>query len=373
MDFSLSEEQQAAADLAARIFDDQLTSERFRAVDAEPDRFDRAVWSALAHAGLLGLSLPAAYGGAGLGFLETALVLEQAGRAAAPVPLLATVVLGALPVARFGSPTQQAAVLPAVIAGELILTAALIEPGGEPSRPLTTARREGDAWRLDGAKTCVPAAPLAGRILVPADIGGGEVGVFVVDPATAGVTLTRLITTTRDPEGRLELDAVAVGADTLLGTPADGAAIVEWIVTHATAALCSEMAGLCRRVVTLTAEYTRGREQFDRPIATFQAVGQRAADAFVDAQAIELTARQAAWRLSEGLEADDEVAIAKFWAAEAGQRVVHAAQHLHGGMGVDRDYPLHRYFLRAKQLELSLGGATPQLLRLGASIARQSA
>ena len=121
----------------------------------------------------------------------------------------------------------------------------------------------------------------------------------------------------------------------------------------------------------MTAEYTKTREQFDRPIATFQAVGQRAADAYIDTEAIRLTAWQAIWRLSEGLPATAEVAVAKFWAAEGGQRVVHAAQHLHGGMGVDRDYPLHRYFLWAKQLELTLGGATPQLLKLGAILAAE--
>ncbi|MEL7210068.1 MAG: acyl-CoA dehydrogenase family protein, partial [Actinomycetota bacterium] len=125
------------------------------------------------------------------------------------------------------------------------------------------------------------------------------------------------------------------------------------------------------QAVHLTAEYTKTREQFDRPIATFQAVGQRAADAFIDTEAIRLTTWQAVWRLSEGLPAGEQVSVAKFWAAEGGQRVVHAAQHLHGGMGVDRDYPLHRYFLWAKQLELTLGGATRSLLDLGSSIAAE--
>jgi alkylation response protein AidB-like acyl-CoA dehydrogenase len=119
----------------------------------------------------------------------------------------------------------------------------------------------------------------------------------------------------------------------------------------------------------LTAEYTKTRRQFDRPIATFQAVAHRAADAYIDTEAISLTAWQAAWRLDEGLLATAEIAIAKFWAAEAGQRVVHTAQHLHGGIGVDKDYPLHRLFLLAKQLELTLGGATAQLLLIGRMMA----
>jgi alkylation response protein AidB-like acyl-CoA dehydrogenase len=147
--------------------------------------------------------------------------------------------------------------------------------------------------------------------------------------------------------------------------------VVAWLVEHATVAACAVMAGLAAEAVRITGEYTTGREQFGRPIATFQAVGQRAADAYVDAQAIRLTMLQAAWRLGAGARADREVAIAKYWAAAGGQRVVHAASHLHGGIGVDRDYPLHRYFLLAKQLELFLGGASRQLVALGAILASE--
>ena len=124
----------------------------------------------------------------------------------------------------------------------------------------------------------------------------------------------------------------------------------------------------------MTAEYTKTREQFDRPIATFQAVGQRAADAYIDTEAIAAHgAGRRSWRLVRGPAGGDEVAIAKFWAAEGGQRVVHAAQHLHGGIGVDRDYPLHRYFLWAKQLELTLGGATRSCLTIGRHLAAEPA
>ena len=169
----------------------------------------------------------------------------------------------------------------------------------------------------------------------------------------------------------LTLAATPVGADALLGSLEEGAAIVDWLVQRSTAAIALAQAGAVESAMALVAEYTKTREQFGKPIATFQAVGQRAADAYVDTEAIRLTAWQAAWRLDEGLPADKEVAIAKFWAADGGQRVVHAAVHLHGGVGVDRDYPLHRYFLMTKHLELTLGGATEQLLRLGATLAAE--
>ena len=160
-------------------------------------------------------------------------------------------------------------------------------------------------------------------------------------------------------QASMDGNGVQVAASDVLGGPDSGAEIVDWMVERATAALCSIATGVCEQALKMTAEYTKTREQFDRPIATFQAVGQRAADAYIDTEAIRLTALQAAWRLEEGLPAAGEVAVAKFWAADGGQRVVHAAQHLHGGIGVDRDYPLHRYFLWAKELELTLGGAEP--------------
>jgi alkylation response protein AidB-like acyl-CoA dehydrogenase len=144
---------------------------------------------------------------------------------------------------------------------------------------------------------------------------------------------------------------------------------VAWLVEQAQAAMCVMASGACAAALELTANYTKSREQFGRPIASFQAVSQRAADAYIDTEAVRLTAWQAAWRLDTGLPASEQVAIAKFWASEGAQRVVHAAHHLHGGMGVDRDYPLYRYFLLVKQLELSLGSATPSLVRLGGLLA----
>jgi alkylation response protein AidB-like acyl-CoA dehydrogenase len=370
MDFSYTEEQQAIFDLAKQILDDGTPQERLREIErADGPRFDRGLWKTLAESGLLGIAIPEEYGGGGLGFLEVAGIVEQVGRSAAPIPFLESVVLAALPIVEFGSEEQKRAWLPRVASGEAILTAALIEPEGEPARPTTTASAEGDGWKLSGTKLCVPAAQLANRMLVPAATGAGRVGVFLVDPSAAGVELTPLDTTSGQPEARVDLRGVRVGAADLLGDPQQGAEIVEWIVERATAALAALAVGVCEEALRLTAEYAKTRKQFDQPIAMFQAVGHRAADAYIDTEGIRLTALQAAWRISEGLPAARQVAVAKYWAADAGQRVVHAAQHLHGGIGVDKQYPLHRYFLYAKQLELTLGGSTQQLLRLGKLLA----
>jgi acyl-CoA dehydrogenase len=192
-----------------------------------------------------------------------------------------------------------------------------------------------------------------------------------VEASAAGVSRERQPVNTGQVEAVVTLAGTSVGPDSLLGSVEDGTSIIEWLVQRTTAAVALAQAGAAAAAMALVADYTKTREQFGKPIATFQAVGQRAADAYVDTEAIRLTAWQAAWRLAAGLPSDKEVAVAKFWAADGGQRVVHAAVHLHGGVGVDRDYPLHRYFLMTKHLELTLGGATDQLLQLGAMLAAE--
>ena len=365
MDFNLSDEQQDLRTLAAQILEGELSTERLKEVDAGPDRFDRELWRTLAAAGLLGVAVPEAHGGLGYGFLEAAVVLEQIGRTVAPVPYLATVVLGGLPIARFGTDAQQSRYLPGLAAGETVCTAALVEFGADPHAPRTTARRDGSGWVLDGVKECVPAGTVADAILVPARTDDGGILLALVAAAAPGLTRERQDTTNGDPEARCTLVGVRVDDADVLGSPADGAANLAWIVERATAAQCAVMVGVCEVALRMTAEYTKTREQFGRAIATFQAVGQRAADAYIDTEAIRLTAWQAVWRLENGLPAAEALLTAKFWAAEGGWRVMHAAHHLHGGMGVDRDYPLHRFFLMHKQLELQLGSAQPSLLRLG--------
>jgi 3-oxocholest-4-en-26-oyl-CoA dehydrogenase beta subunit len=384
MDFTYSEEQEAVRELASRIFSERATHERLKEIEtaaADDGPIDRDLWTELASAGLLGIHLNEDVGGAGLDFVAACLVIEAAGRTAAYVPVVETMMYGAETIAHFGTDTQRKAWLTGVSSGEVILTAALAElvgevilPGG--TTPTTTATAQADGtWVLNGTKACVPAAFVANAILVPATRTGVDgstsgTGVFIVDRETEGLTFTRQTTTTGRPEAIMEFAGVTVTPDQELGgEQADGAAIVTYLTEHAITALCIQEAGACATAIELTAEYTKTRVQFEKPIATFQAVGQRAADAYVDTEAIRLTAWQAASRLALGLPASAEVAVAKYWAAEGGQRVVHAAAHLHGGVGVDRDYPLHRFFLLTRQIELTLGGANESLRRLGKILA----
>ena len=364
MDFSFTEDQEAVRELTARILANRMPLERLREMRVDREHLDRRTWGEMANAGLVGIGLPEEFGGAGLGFLEIALVLEQVGRHVAPVPYYATVALGADAVAHLGTDTQRHEILPALASGDLVMTAALAEAGSPEGPSRAVARRNSGVWRLHGRRDFVPSGLDAGQILIPAQTGRGP-AVFIVDAQDPAVDIQRQDVTSEIPEARLAFD----GAIGRYLTDATGLA---WMIERATAALCAVAIGVCDEAVQLTTRYTNTREQFGRPIATFQAVGQRAADAYIDAEAVRLTAWQAIWRLAEGLPATAQVATAKFWAAEGGQRVVAAAQHLHGAIGVDREYPLHRYFLWAKWIQLHLGGASQQLRAMGRLLANDS-
>ena len=393
MDFELGEEEQAIRDLTAQVLDDMSSHERLKALAAAGDHVDCKAWAALAGTGVVGASVPEAYGGLGLGFLATAVALEEVGRRASPVPLLTTAVMGAMPMAAYGTQSQRAAWLPGIADGSTLACAALAEDGTTAAEPTTMARiatdrngptpdgdgsapgrgvlgHDGGGYVLDGTKVLVAGGLDADVALVPARLDDGGVGVFIVPTDAEGLEVRPVEVTTGRPEARFELSGVRVGPNALLGGGAsEGAEIVRFIERHANVGLCMMMAGAARAAIKLAADYTKQRHQFDRPIATFQAVSQRAGDSYIDAEAIWLTAYQAAWRLSAGLPADREIAIAKYWACEGGYRVVHAAVHVHGGVGVDRDYPLHRHFLAARHMELTLGHAEEQLAELGRQIA----
>jgi alkylation response protein AidB-like acyl-CoA dehydrogenase len=372
VDFTETESQAELAALSRKILTDRVTPQHLAAAEAGGDSFDAGLWATLASAGILAAALPEALGGAGLGLLEQCSVLTELGRTLAPVPYLASIVLGAGAITRFGSPGQQRRWAAPAGRGELILTAALSEEDGDdPAAP--SARGEpvtgdGPGWRLSGVKTTVPAAPLAALMLVPVATPDG-VMVFGVTPDDAGVTVQRQQLTSGDSAGRVVLEDVRLPGDRVLGGP--GGAAARWLVSAGTVGLCALQAGVAERALELTAEYARTRVQFGKPIGGFQAVAQRLADAYIDTEAIRLTMWQAAWRLSAGLPCGPEAATAKFWAADAGHRVAHTAVHVHGGVGIDLGYPLHRYFTAAKHNEFALGGATAQLRRIGAALAAE--
>ncbi len=374
MDFDLTPEQSAIAEAARAVLSTRCTPETLRAFERRrtapghdpASGHDTGTWEALAAAGVSAATVPESLGGAGLGLLEACLVLEEAGRTAAAVPLAPTLVAG-LVLSAFGA-GPAGDLLPGVASGQAVIAIGLAGGVGGPFAPSLRSTAVHGGWVLEGVLDNVVAGCDATAALVGAHTDEGP-RLFVVDLAASGVEREAQSTTSGRTEARVRFRDHRLDGSRLLGAERLGEQAFAAAVDAVTVACCAEMAGVVSAAVRLTGTYVNEREQFGRSLASFQAVNQRTADAVIDSQAVRLTMMQAAWRIDAGLSADREVAVAKFFAAEAGQRVVHAATHLHGGMGVDRDYPLHRYFLRAKELELSLGGAQRQLLRLGRILA----
>jgi alkylation response protein AidB-like acyl-CoA dehydrogenase len=358
MDFSFSDEQVAVRDLAEQIFGGMADVERIREVEATDDRFDRELWAQLAEAGLLGIGLPEEHGGAGLGLVETLLVLEQQGRRVAPVPYWSTIVCGALPLVEFGSEAQTMMVSD-LAAGIAVFAAAFDDVGSaDPSRPATVAVPDGDEWQLTGVKPVVAFAPVADLLVVSASLADGSTGLFLVDPEHPGVLIESVDPTNHTSAGRVELDGAAgdrLGDDSAL----------DWTLDRARVGLAALQVGITEEAVAMTASFVSEREQFGKPLSTNQGVALRAADAYIGTAAIRATCWQAAWLLSVGRDARAEVLATAWWTAEGGHQVLHATQHLHGGMGSDIDYPVHRYFTWGKQIGDTLGAPSATAAALG--------
>ncbi|HEY3469751.1 MAG TPA: acyl-CoA dehydrogenase family protein [Amycolatopsis sp.] len=340
MDFTPSE---ASADLAAltrRIAADKATHDPHGT-----GGFDAPLWTALGQAGVLDAALPSSLGGGGFGLLEQCAVLTELGRAVAAVPYLTSITMAASALAEFGTPELVDRWVLPVLRGERVLAVAL-------------SGFSASGGRLSGTSSAVPFGAFAHGFLIAAPDE-----VFLVDAAADGVSVRPQATVDHADAALVELSEVP---GVSLGD------IGDWMRLRGTVGVCAQQLGVAERALELTAAYAAERKQFDHVIGGFQAVRQRLADAYVDVEAIRLTTLQAAWRLASDLPAAEEVATAKFWAAEAGHRVAHTTVHVHGGVGIDVDHLVHRYFVAAKRLEFLLGSATPQLVALGELLADRS-
>jgi alkylation response protein AidB-like acyl-CoA dehydrogenase len=364
VDFNLSEDLQAVRDLAGQIFSDRATPQRLRTVETGESRIDEQLWAELAKAGLVGVAVPESYSGAGLGLGGLSVLLEEQGRNVAPVPLWSAIV-AALAVATHGSPEQRSRLLPGAVDGSSRLTLALEEfAASDPAQPGCTATFDGDCWRLTGKKAAVPSPFGATAVLVSAASQDGS-GLFLVRPDEAGARWQAAETTTHDRSGHVQLDGVVAES---LGAPGSG--VLEMVLQQASVALAAIQLGVAQGALNYAAGYVREREQFGRPLGTFQAVQHQLADCYIEIDALRVTLWQAAADLADDV-ADAEAAtlVAAWWAGEGGLDVVHRVQHVHGGIGVDTDYPVHRHFLWGKQVAGTLGGPSAVLARLGAVLA----
>ena len=319
MDFRLNDDQRAIADLAASLFGDTAPS-----------------WATLVEAGLPALLVPEDACGVGLGYVEMALVLIAQGRGLATMPLWRH----ALAAQALGGAVDDERLALAVQSDAIV-------------------RRDGNDWRLDGRVVAVPGVTEARRLVLPAR-SDGDVRLFAVTLDDPLVRRTHGVLTDGEGAGDVTFDGAAASP-----LDRDGA----WLQVRAASCLAALAVGVARGAIERTADYVSTRHQFDRPIGSFQAVSQRLADAFTDVEVAETLSFELAWRIDAGLDADRSADVATYWANQCSHRVAHAAMHLHGGIGADTSYPIHRVLLASRSLEVQLGGARRQIARIGARLA----
>lgn len=369
MDFSFTEDQNAIRELAHQIFSDRATDEFMLEFSRSDATYDDQLWNTLAEQGLLGICVPEEFGGTGLGFIELCSILEEQGRSVAPVPLFSSLVLGGLAIAEFANDPQKQQYLSPLAEGKIKLSAAIADLGmssAAASAQRVNAVQEGEQWLLTGAKSAIADGAVANAILVPAVDENGKSSVFIVDVSSAGVNLLPQANYSGTTKANIVLDKAPAQ---LLGKIGQGEAILQWLEQRADTALAAMQVGVCDEALKRTAAFTGERKQFGAPIGSFQAVAMRAADAFIDVEAMRSMAWQAMWRLSENLSSDLEVRAAKWWACNGSHRVVHAAQHLHGGMGSDIEFPIHRFFILSKEISFALAGGAATISKLGKQLA----
>lgn len=373
MEFSLSEDQVAIKDLAKQIIGDRSTDEFLREFAETKEAYDQQLWSLLAEAGLLGLALPSKVGGSDFALLEVCQVLEAIGQYLAPIPYMASVVLAGSSIAEFGNEEQQQRYLEPLASGQTVLTAAVAELAMvEAARPRCVASKTTNGWSISGEKFCVPYAAQASAMLLPTvEEGSGDTLVFIVDMDNDSISQEDLVTTAYEPQAHLLFDKLEVAQAQLLGNVAQGDEIMNKLQLVASTAVAAMQLGVAEEALKRTAEYTSERVQFGRAIGSFQAVALRAADGYIDIEAMRSTYWQAAWRLDQGKDAAAAVHTAKWWASYGGNRIANSAQHMHGGIAADVKYPMHRFFLWAKHHEIQQGSALMQLANLGDLLAEQ--
>jgi alkylation response protein AidB-like acyl-CoA dehydrogenase len=368
VDFSFSPDQQLVKNAARSFLDEHCTPSVVRALMDDPRGESEAMWKEIAQLGWLGLALPEQYGGSGLGMVETALILEEMGRAAYPGPYLSTV-LAAMALAEAGTDEQRGQWLPAIAAGDARATVALIDADldWDPQATAARAERRAGGWTLSGLKRIVPWAHVANVLLVPARIADRRsaarpdhlegVSLFLVDAAAPGLKLTPL--TAIDLATRwvsVRLESVPVGANALIGEPGEAGPLLEKLLRWGAVGAAAEMLGAARRCLDMSVDYVKVREQFGQPIGSFQAIRHKCAEMLLEAENSHAATYYAAWALASHAE-DHEMAasVAKAYVGDAARKICGDAIQVHGGIGFTWEYDLHLYFKRAKALEALYG------------------
>jgi len=366
MDFGFSEEQEMLRKSARDFLADESPMTYVRRMMEDDRGFTDAQWNKMAELGWMGLILPERYGGAGLDFVDMVVVLEEMGRAVLPGPFFSTAVLGGVALLEGGSDAQKQAYLPKLAAGELRATLAQLEPNArwDADGVELEARKNGSGYRLSGTKLFVPDAHTAGLLIVAGREAGAKgadgVTLFLVDAGAPGIKITLL--KTMDQTRKLcevVLEDVRVPADRVLGAPGGGWKLLERIVDRGKVGLCAEMCGGAQKVLEMSVEYAKVREQFGRPIGSFQAIQHKCANMLVEVESSKSATYYAAWAVANDVpEAPLAAAMAKAYCSDAYRHTAGEGIQIHGGIGFTWEHDMHIYFKRAKSSEVTFGDAT---------------
>ena len=362
MDFNLSEEQEMLRKSARDFLEDKCPKALVREMETDEKGYPPALWQEMAGLGWMGLAFPESYGGSGMGFIDLAILLEEMGRACLPGPFLSSVVLGGFTILDAGSDTQKQKYLPDIAGGRSIFTLALTEVSAwyDAASIGATATADGGDFVIEGTKLFVPDAHVADYLLCVArteQSTSPEEGltVFIMDASSPNLKHSALKTISGDKLFEVVFDRVRVPSENVLGQPGKGWEVVQRIIERGAVAKCCDLVGGLQRVLEMTLDYAKERQQFDRPIGSFQVIQHYCADMATDVDSTRFSTYQAAWMLSEGLPCRKEIAVAKAWAGEAYERVVTLAHQIHGAIGCTIDHDLQFYTKRGKAAQLSFG------------------
>ena len=362
MDFGFTEEQEMLRTSARDFLTTECPSDLVKEMAEDEQGYKPDMWAKMAELGWMGLAFPEEYEGMGMTFLDLAVLLEETGRAVLPGPFFSSVVEAGFAVLEAGSEEQKKEILARISTGEAIATLAVTEPSAsyEPSAITVTAKAEGDGYVIDGTKLFVDNAHIADYIIVAArtkEGGKPEEGItlFVVDGKAAGITTTLLKTISGSKQCEVIFDKVKVPKASVLGKVDKGWAAVEKVIEKAAVAKCAEMVGGAQAALDMSVAYAKERVQFGKPIGAFQAIQHHCANMLIDVDSSRFLTYQAAWKVSEGMEAAMEVSMAKAWVNEAYRRVTQLGHQIHGGIGFCMDHDMPLYFKAAKTGESLFG------------------
>jgi alkylation response protein AidB-like acyl-CoA dehydrogenase len=375
MDLDFTDEQDMLRNLVRSLVNDVTPLTVVRELEDDPVGYSPELWAQLAELDLIGLTLPEEFGGSGMSMIEGGIVYEELGRGLAPTPHFVSAVLGAGALLQLGTDDQRHEILPGVAKGETILTPAWLEPDGSFAAKGVRMRAvpDGDGWVLDGVKRHVAFGSAAHQLVVLARTGDAptDIGLFLVDHATPGLTFEQSFTIASDTQYEVTFTGVRVGPDAVVGGPA--AATAGWDawseVMHDGAILLAAYAvGGTQYALDITTQYAKDREQFDKPLGAFQAISHYLADAKTALDGATLLVREAAWARSEGRDVTRLAPMAKLFACQTFRDTTAMAQQVFGGVGFTLEYDIQLYFRRAKQLQLSWWDDRELEARIAASV-----